>query len=798
MTYNPNADLVYGLEWFPVRESARQVDSQTNVMGAILDSSAAETVRSLRLFLSSAVGAGGWEIEIYDASDADPDVTSSTRFAPHEDVSVAHMIGREIGMVVHDTDLWELIDEDPTADADDNDWAGSGFGAPFLTVYSARFGNGALDGGLTGAVVTGVKLRSNVQSFSGVPGYAPVLVARPFLDPNGTAYAGRDVAFPQSADYLEQEWLFNPATGVSWKLGEVYAFDSGAGSRGAGWFFLPSNSVNFSHRINQMYLEVAFGLAERRVAVGTLPSPPHIGWNSVPLRDLDGVIGDWAKADATTYLILLRRRSGTGQVSVRSLDSRSYMPNGWTSFRPAFQSDAQLGPGGVPDVPLTAAYGITLIRSDAAGSVDSQPYAALRGADLGHFGTDDADEIRQYFTTGAGGDYGAIQALCRVVADPTLDDLTVEIRLAADDSVEATQTFEAAELLSAPITSFQVANIGIEPAPTLAGGTEYYIAFFANLHTFAVDDLDQFTALPGWEVQVLSSERPTPGVLASGGDEATFTPGADGFWRAGPFDETDACVTIALVPDTPTGFTAEPITRTLDQETVACAVDEITTALLGWDAVDPGITVEIQRQTPSVPWVTIALITNDIQTTFEDVDPPLGQTSAYRIRARNDFAASPWTATLTVVIPQDIVWGVIFTGNEARDLSVAYAHLQTEDRLERSYHFPNADTDVVARLYNRDNQVVFAELEDRGDTFPLELLISGSADLPAATGRPVFDTPLAIMRAGVSSVTVKDGDGHVWYASVSATDARRMEQGSTYLLDVVVTEVADAPPVVSS
>jgi hypothetical protein len=790
VSFNPDADDVLGLEWFAQRSRAAQIDSATNAVAATFESTATENIEFFRIFLSSVVGNGVWEFEVYDAADADPGATAVSLHYPDEDVRIVYA-RNESNVDVTGT-LYQVLDEgEPVDEGNFVMFFAGNILYPYFGLYGARFTG--LDGPFAGTPIEQVKLSMWARSFSGVPGFAPVLNANFYTQiADGPVKIGPKLALTTDWQRFEYELTFDPSTGASWKPSALGFLDNGPGvGSSAGFFAASTGSVNFTQQIAEMHIEVTSGSTEKRLAVGRLTNPV-VGWNQVQLLDLNDGVAPWNKNSGNSYIILLRRRSGNGRISWSGVDAApDFCPNAsWASFKPGFNSDGQLGPGGIPSSQDSTAYAITLVNDDPAVSVDSQPYAQLR---QGLAQGSSESEVRQYFTTGAGGDYGAVSVLIRAVAGPPNDEpLVVDIRLAADDSVLTSQSFEQSAILAPPVTSFQIAQFSLGPIP-LSGGTQYYLAFSAAPNT----------VVSGYEIMILTTADDYSATdEGSGGEDITYGGATDSSWitAQGTQDvNADLAATIALIPDTPANFTATLGTYPAQNFEAPCSIDQITSVDLLWETV-ADVSYEIQWLDPESIWRTIAILDDPDTNAFEDVQAPLGLEAHYRIRAFTRFAASEWSPEALVTIPSDLSFaGVILTSNQARNYTVAYSYIQQEDGVERDFHFPNGESAIVARLYGRDAQVVFDELEDRKTVFPLTLLISGAATAPLPLPGPrVFDAALRICRAPIDSVVVKDKDGNVFYANVLPTDARRREKGSTYELDVTVTEVSTVPPIATS
>ncbi|MEI6109805.1 MAG: hypothetical protein WCQ11_07005 [Actinomycetes bacterium] len=455
--------------------------------------------------------------------------------------------------------------------------------------------------------------------------------------------------------------------------------------------------------------------------------------------------------------------------------------------------------------------GIALTKSGSnTPSLDSQPYATtspLAGddpwADLREYFNNSPINVgrwmKQQFTPSVNDDYAWINVLCSQVAGSVNGDLLIKVKRQSDDvQFGSTVTITSADM-QAPVRAWRKVGMPIDTAASLIGGTQYYLEITSTA-----------AANQGWLVQCINSGyEPNPtgppsttNAIAGWGagiDKLTFgDPAMNAFGWTAPDapGSVVACVTISTIPLPPEGFAASAVGQT-------CCIDNI---LLSWTAMTSVycgnfLAYEIQRE-ENEGWMTIARITDSAVSTFSDYESKANTATNYRMRVvRDDNIPSLFTATVTATAAMTNCCGIMFTSNEQPNLTVFY-----QDTVEsRKFAFPVFEQTFAP--YNRNYQVVFRELENRGTTFNTSLKIRAGrtacgpgCDDPTGIGVDVFDPLRNICRAGLSYVCVKNESGNRWFGYVKTTqgiwtqgDIELFGGWGGYSADIEVTEVTNVP-----
>lgn len=807
MTWTPRAPAEIGLPWFPVLEPSTPLDGELIAAAAVLDSTVTETIGSVWVNLASAATStpnlDGWELEVYDTGSLAGGDVSSTVYRPSRDGWNVDMAGWNGAAVT--SNLYNLINESSAVASTynsrpvwDQDWISPTFGRS----AECFFYYGSIVGTLTGRHILAVTVRAYAQELVDLAQPAGVTIT-PYLRYNGVKYPGQPVTVTADlSDYtlVEHTWYACPWTGAGWKIADIEAFDDNVSYRDAeaGWAIGASGSSNIVALIYRGELEVHYGATDPRVIVGTLRTPER-GWAEIDLLNkATGASANWSKLTGARYLLILRRRTGTGFVHWRYLDSGETMPHVWQSGRPGLDKwqrpealrYADVGRFG--DLDRTACYGVLLERSTGGIiSVDSQPYISINDDRSGVGGFDNrwthvhaSQTIDQEITTdGSGGTYGYLQSLIAIESEDTTDDLTVTLRAtAAPGVVLATATISPSELES-PETRFQRFGTFFDGGTTVAlsASTQYFLRFACPA-----------TSGSGWRVQVLSASlRTNEGGPPTGVGRATMGGTTDLATVEGvTYEELDVAVTLHTLPTAPANFAAA----------VAGEIDCIDYVELTWTATalgDDFLRYEIERSDGG-DWECVRRITDEATASWDDYLAPRNVASQYRIRVvRADRAPSLWS-TSAGVTPTMECCGYIF--------AVPGEALWYDDLAPRTYEFlENVET---IQLHGRDFQVALRETEDRGDRFKATLVIAADGAIaptqtPAIEGRRNFDDLLVLCgnkrdpSTGTKTVpdfvAVLDRDGNRWLASVQTPQGVREEPEGHYLLDVIVTEIAATP-----
>lgn len=808
--YNPNRPGTLGCEFFSDLEGVDRLGGDLQVAGAVLTSTATETISTVHVGLTGNNGReAGWEMEIYDPADLPTNITASAVYRPGCDLVNKDMYGWN--GTLQTSNLYTLIDDTGLTPSTyqgrsvpDNDWINPLFGS--AAEYSCQFAS--IAGTLDGYNITRVRWRARVGELVD-SALVEGATFTPFLEKDGRRKFGNAQTFSgepgiSTAQTLVADWKANPFTGASWKPQDLDDFDCSGGSSGAGWVISATGSSNNLAVVFQGYLEVTYlDEADVRLAVGVLTDPTgQVGWQSFDLTAPDGT-ANWAKADATDYLFVFRRRVGdSGYLDWRYLIDQEKVyegPPNWQIVTPAlYPSTLTLsGQGANRD----GVYAILL--EDNAGNIvdDSQAYLSINddgGPQTGfqhtwtHVNT--TTQVMQEITTdGGGGDYGVVRFLVAWEEGAPDANLLVRLKLRSTSALLGGVLSVAPLDLTPPRARFQVYEAEIPSGPvTLAGSTQYFLEFSSAASEGA-----------GWRIQVLSTLISTD----PGGPPAdAYTQNFEGVTDVAEVGSTeypslDAAATIATQPDPVTSLAA-------DVTTVAVCRGYATVT---WDASAESDfdSYEIERMDDTDEgWLRIGKLSSASETTFVDVEARRGVDVTYRVRVRRgDRSFSSWATSTAVQLPASCC-GYVLASNEARNYGVFVA-----DIGERGYTFPaaNAQTDFLF-LAGRDGGAGFGEIEDRGTHFTFTGLVAangatgGVTELVAA-GIDNFDAlrlllsnmvdPAVGTKLALSYVAVLDETGARWLADVKILDGvRAADEGEAHRATIQVRDTKSVPSVV--
>jgi hypothetical protein len=653
-----------------------------------------------------------------------------------------------------------------------------------------------ITGALTGKIITKVSLQAWAQAATGGLG-TPTLSLNPIVQIDGVRWKGPTVALDSNnpLHFLNHELPFNPISGLSWKIADVEKFAADADSF-VGWEFSPTGSVNFVQRIFSAWLRVDWGTTERRVAVGALNNPVAFTRTLAFLATPAGV-DNWAKTSGVNYLILIRRRSGTGSIAVRWLDSGKPCPHAsHSSPLVGFGADGQLDIFQT-DVTnrLTKAYDLSMARTDATGSADTQPYGSVNGdGGTGEiFVGADMTQVwggfigqQQEFTAPASAKYQSIQVLVRGQSNllPPDAPLSIKVRVRSGGAQVGGELLIQPGELKAPYNSWRIIRGNITPA-ALTNTTQYFFDITSN----ATEDRQ-------WQVQVLSGMENNNAYDTHnfGGLVDRFT-----WFTASDVQYADAVISIAQAVTNVTGFAATAQDLTLASPSDwPMSITEMQKVRLSWTKTSHGanfMQYEIERLNPfTAQWENISIITNENTQAIDDLGGGVGVLGSYRIRTiRTTGAASDWSSTATAT-PQwgNFKRGLLFVSNENPALSCGFL---TEGPA-REYQFINAETEEIHKYQGRNYQVVFRPMEERGIGFEQTVFINAEV-VPAIKGPRVFQALRDICHAHLSHVIVKDPDGNVFLASVRLIGGVQ-EDLDYYRATVSILETTDVPAPVTA
>jgi len=816
MTYNPDFSCVNGPQWFPraVRDVA--VTDLFRTAGALVRSSATETIRHAWVFTpGGAMPAGegrSFEVEVYDRANLSPSELLVTTHLPSS--TPYEVAARGWNGASHvTTGFHNLLDDDPLA-------PGS-YTLPSGVVYNTVNAQwvGREDGqqsrlslgfaGLTaalpsGAYVKDVVLTGFLDTVNGNTAARAATSFRPFLRIDGATYTqgSRGISDPSVQGV---RWSFNPATGRSWRLSDVRKFDTSVGGNSAGWIIGATNSTESFGIVYQVSLQVTYAAVDPRVALGHVHNPGSavkFGWNRFLFQKPDGS-SDWAKQSGTDYVLAVRKRSGSQPLPLRILDSDAR--DGREFFDPT-----QVPPQAVANIvvgwdaldlaaseleELNSSMSLTMHTAGGNISPDSQPYAELTrnpffelGAGEKFSNVNAGSSIEQDFTTlDVDRSYRMLRMLVR--SDSTRQPsqpMLVEVRRRGDDAVIVPAQPVSPQLLTRPYDRWQpiVITFDTVSTPGFVASDQHYVRLTCNAFL-----------LRAWQVQGMS----TLSTLTTGAppdvDDTTF----DGTNSVGTFETVprpwlDYCVTMHTQPNAPQDVNVVPV----DDGCVGYAT-------ITWDAPIPDPSCgdvsgyEVQRQDDD-DWVTIAYVIGG--TSFDDYEARRNVVTAWRVRAlRSDGVFSDWAYGPGDVSINTDCCGLVFVWNGRPDLGVWYT-----DERPRRWRF--IDNRTFLEMEGRDYADEFVEDADRGDEFEVRLVVSADGAIaptsaPNPRGRRAFD-PLLVLsgsqrprpdgnKVEAPYVAVLDEQGDRWYASVLPLEAQRDEPSGLHVQTVRVRQTRRYP-----
>ena len=869
--FGSNSPCTLGLGWFPTARSFSWIDSETNALAVALEADTNDLISQVWPWVGCWIGQQSVSLEVYDITTADPPLTALTwsTYVPGGDIfngllgwtpgawgsfnswnpSLGAVYNRYLAL--NSTTLtpypWSLN----TLQTVGNNQAVFNF---FGAGYELTNNHVGTAGAMAGRWITRVRTHYWVQQIFDYDPFGP-LTMTPYIWVGGTRYFGDPVSFAAEQGVVElyYDWYVNPSNGLPWTPADIDLFDTSGGLQsGLGFHLDPTGSSNNVGFLLQAHLQVESAAVDPRLAMAaavwqTLPNGGkggtvcRQGWIPWELRNTQtGALANLQFVKGHKYLFVFRMDTSTSSTSfglaTLSTNSPADLTKSLAALGPPFWTQ-YTGPLGVGSSTRTGALGdgvkldganrrvldigiesgltvaVALKKSAGGYSADSQPYGTLSNLngsdawpDLGEWFNNSPINtllsMQQEFTAPVSDSYGWIRVLVATVAGTTDGDLLIKIKRRSDDvQMGGTATIAVTDLVS-PTHRWQTFGVRTSGAVfALVAGTQYY---FEITSTAAANQ--------GWLVQCVNSGYepepfgPPTGTNAAAGwgggvDKLTFSdPMMQQFGWATPGEPGSvvASVNLSTIPSTPAGFAAVP-------DTEVCSLSHI------WLTWTPATTVacgeflayEIERNDSLTgTWNRIAYITTQTVGGFDDYESMCNTLAYYRMRLiRDDGTPSDWSATVSATVPMTGNPGLMFTSNEAPLLTVFYQDLAES----RAFEFPS--NEQTFQPHNRNYQIVFRELEDRGVEFKSKLRVRAGrmpcgpgCDNSTGFGPDVFDPLKAICRAGLSYVCVKNESGNRFFAYVKTPTAEWTQHGSersggfgAYTMDVEVTEVTDVP-----
>lgn len=326
----------------------------------------------------------------------------------------------------------------------------------------------------------------------------------------------------------------------------------------------------------------------------------------------------------------------------------------------------------------------------------------------------------------------------------------------------------------------------------------------------------------GGQWEILGADGPSasggfvygPATYGGATNQLTWQLPATGVVTADPL--SDATFLLSLTPPTPTGLTGTVEQQELPASLSACGDPRccVATTLsyvhLEWDATTLSAAGfgywELLRQSSSDPAPVVIMQSTDINTTeFDDYETSTGPVDYFlRVYDSAGVPSGDVIANVTVTPPGIGIDGtcstegwLIFTTNQNPDLNCAY-RMVWDNRVEEEFTFPEADTVLLSRHYQRDYQVAFRPTERGGEEFTRDLLIDYHREFASSTDHWVLANIQRlrdIAWADVPYVFVRDSDGNTWYATVIVPEGVFWRQGDhTYIAPGVrIVQVTGTP-----
>lgn len=777
--------MTIGLEWKPARANPVSL-SRSQLIGVTMLSSATENIATV---VPRIVNSSGSPVQIgcdiYDLANPMNDTQHWSMVLPTSNAANGIGWSKKSGSTVsaYDANAYTFINEisstaDPTAfqALDNRALIYTGLAAGASTSYVMFHGSGTVydgDTGVSGATLSGQRVSA-----------VEVVVVTHGQDEGGTTIDGalQIGGTRYGSDYgsflvqkgtgfqrLRFRWNTNPATGHQWTAADAVALTDNVTDRfGVGIISKKQTGTFAVHSVAIQFL----CQTERRIRVGYATAPPSSSsWLPFTMVSPDAeVTAAWPKVSAHTYAVVFYLTGTGGTAALSAMDSANVAGHstdtltGWTGLLvPSYNLVRSAA-----ESAWTWAPSMLMITSGATTSPDVQPYIISAGTAVG------AGTNRQTMTMT--GTFGGITTVLRATA-PTAD-LTITV---------GSQT--------ATVTAAEVPSDGqFHLVTTRLGATATNPAFigFSSAGT-------------GWEV-ILSSVGAT-GESGYTSTAATASSSGSATWAGTALTFSDVIATIQTVPTAPTSLTATLGSRT--NTTAPCGPTTIKHAHLDWSDTSLGAlfsAYELQRRNPDgVTWDTIAFVTAEAQSVWNDQGARRGVVERYRVRViRSDMAVSDWTATATITVTTDSTADWIFASNVLPNAAVAYQ--EDGDQMPRTFAPANANAAVTHLIEGSRYPTVFQPTEGRSDIFTVPLLIAldqGAVD-PTVIGRAAFQPLLDLIQADEPPhIDVLDGRGNRWSASVLFVNGSQTWQMHKHSAPVQIIEVASAavttalPPVVT-
>lgn len=624
--------------------------------------------------------------------------------------------------------------------------------------------------------------------------------AQTFVLPQGVYYAN----IYGSPIFTASCGEINPVTLRPWTCQDVREFDVG------GDWELRIESAASSvcpARIQSLALKVDFMLTDNRQASAVWRRSTTSGLamrSSYTLTQWPGGEPYWDKPTPLDFAVLMRQAddlllSGS---QPRATDISLWTQGqdlgrfGGTSYPPVpgmMLDSVNLAHHQIPTVTPTyefrRASTLNMVVSGGAVSDDGQPYAqTLRSFSLTHT----TSSPKQSLTAPQTADYLGV----RFIAAPPVTStqpLNVAVHKASDGLQVGPTYVQSAAAARARLVDGIEARVayleGFFPSPvSLVAGTLYEIRF-----TTPAPSSDPWTVYAVGDGEINpNGDSATMGGVAN---RATL-PGIS----SGGNDGIDICVALLKQPDAPEWASVHMndvelgVAQGGRGSCAHCAVKSVEMLHVEWQQTANGDGFEhyeVQRNEIDRPdvWEAVHMSLSEDRTAFIDPTTRRGVSTRYRVRVKlNDTSFSDWAVT---------DWAAA----HAHGVEVVFASLVAPERSlafnwdpSISWDFLSAKRDTIIPIYGANKQVAFSEVENRGVSFPLKLIVSGYAHEPPPGGAITYFRALEdLVRLPGPYLAVLDHHGNRYHAHVQVDTGDDIEPHSRYYANVVITEVTDTP-----
>lgn len=625
-----------------------------------------------------------------------------------------------------------------------------------------------------------------------------------FLTMGGTRYASDSgpIIIKAGAGLLRARFHFynNPATGRPWCEADIDALNDATYGYGLG-VVTKNKFGNFTVTTVNLRIHCQ---PERRLATGFGNSTTFDQYSGFALvSTVDHVTpATWVKASGSRYFVCFSacKTGGPGQFAVIVTSAVKGHEN---DLLPGSNfATINLAPGNTPagnPVEAPGQFAMLLIDSGSA-SPDTNPYADVVEEPIGT-GPGAIPTATQKFSTETTDQYGMAFILCGVTgngAGGALQDSTLEVtlRLQSDDSILAGPAFLSPEDVPAD-GKYHVARVPFDVPASLGAGDPVYLR---------VDS----TSSVAWRLPLLvsrsrfMSSADAFSILAGdagigGGADNAGEPTIDWPWAivTAPDPPSNPASIDNCQPNIP-ALAYSPVLKGLNPEQPA----NVCFASLTWDPTALGgsfLYYEVQRADLDGTWRTIAHITDEASSFWNDIECLRNVEQLYRVRTvRNDLAFSTWLEFPGLAVSTDGECDIVLASNLAPERSQAVVDLGAV----HAWAPRQAQSPTYVDIFGREDPVGFFGAEDGGESFTREICVAMN---DAAVGdslvrdRAIFDDLLSLLHdRTLPSVAYCDGWGRRWYISAVVQNPRRTEPAGQYVATVLFTQVARVPAIVTT